>query len=408
MNALRRVLRREVITICAVIFLADVMSGVVSPTFSLYAQELGASLTVVGALSSTIGLTRLFSSMPIGVISDRVGRKAVLTVGMLLFALAAAGYAWSPNALWLFPARIVGGLAMVCTFFIGIAYVGDVVAPEERGLAFGLYTTSMGAGFTVGPLFGAAVAERYGIAGSYLAAAALALLGAVIAARGLQRITNHGGSHQAVQRRLPWSGAADILRQPGVVAGSLGNLLMSMSFGGAVANFFPVYTASLLVPQAVISSMFSVRAFGSTLARMPTGAIASRYPSRLLMYATLALTMVVLILMTQVSSTELLGLLLVLEGVAFGSFLTSGQIFVAENCTPQTRGAAVGVYSTAGSLGSTASAIIFGAVADRFGVRLVFRLAGLLILAGLLVIVFLSRRSAAAAVPREMGAAEEA
>jgi MFS family permease len=408
MQALRRVLRREVITICAVIFLADVMSGVVSPTFSLYAQQLGASLTVVGALSSTIGLTRLFSSMPIGVISDRVGRKAVITLGMVLFALAAIAYALSPNALWLFPSRIVGGVAMVCTFFMGFAYVGDIVTPQERGLAYGLYTTSMGTGFTVGPLFGAAIAERYGIAGSYLAAAALALLGAAIASRGLKRITNHVGGHEKAQRRLPWSGGGNMLRQPRILASSLGNLLMSLSFGGAVANFFPIYAASLAVPQAAISSMFSVRALGSTLARLPTGAITHRVPSRWLMYTALALAMVVQLAMTQANSTTWLGVLLVMEGIAFGSFLIAGQLFVAENSTPGTRGAAVGVYSTAGSMGSTVSALMFGAVADRFGVRLVFRLAGLLILAGLLVIVWLSTRREPAVVPREVGASEGA
>ncbi len=402
MDAPRRILRREVIAICAVIFLADVMSGVVSPTFSLYAQQLGASLTVVGALSSTIGLTRLFTSMPIGVISDRVGRKAVLTVGMIFFAVSAVLYALSPTAMWLFPGRIVGGLAMVSTFFMGIAYVGDIVAPEERGLAFGLYSTSMGLGFTVGPLFGAAVAERYGVAGSYLAAAALALLGAAIAARGLKRITTPGESQQTSSRRLPWAGARDMLRHPSILAGSLGNLMMSVSFGGAVANFFPVYAADLQVPQVAISSMFSARAFGSTLARLPTGAITSRIPSRVLMYAALALAMAVQFLMAQVNSTTVLGLLLIMEGIAFGSFLTSGQIFVAENCTTRTRGTAVGVYSTAGSLGSTVSAIVFGAVADRLGLRLVFRLAGLLILGGLLVIVFLSTRPEPAAFSGEL------
>jgi MFS family permease len=408
MDAPRRILRREVITICAVIFLADVMSGVVSPTFSLYAQQLGASLTIVGALSSTIGLTRLFTSMPIGMISDRVGRKAVLTVGMVLFSLSAIAYALSPSTLWLFPGRIVGGLAMVSTFFMGIAYVGDIVAPEERGLAFGLYTTSMGLGFTVGPLFGAAVAERYGVAGSYLAAAALTLLGAAIAARGLKRITTSGEAQQTSRRRLPWAGARDMLRHPSVLAGSMGNLMMSVSFGGAVANFFPIYAAQLQVPQVAISSMFSARAFGSTLARLPTGAITSRIPSRVLMYAALALAMGVQFLMAQVNSTSLLGLLLIMEGVAFGSFLTSGQIFVAENCTPETRGTAVGVYSTAGSLGSTVSAIAFGAVADRLGVRLVFRLAGLLILAGLLVIVFLNTRPEPAQLRSELAVVDKA
>jgi len=407
-QSVRKVLRREVLAICVVIFLADVMSGIVSPTFSLYAQALGASLTVVGALSSTVSLTRLFSSMPAGVMSDRLGRKTVLTAGMLLSSLAAALYAWAPNAYWLFLGRIVGGLGMVSTFFIGIAYVGDVVGPEERGLAYGLYATAMGTGFTVGPLIGAAVAERHGIAASYRVAAALTLLGGIIAARGLTRANGSAGSGRQRGSMLPWAGTGEMLRNPRLLAGSLGNLLMSMSFGGAVSNFFPVLLSDLQVTQAAINSMFSVRAFGSTLARLPTGAITARLPSRTMMYASLALAMLAQVMMTQTTSARLLSLILLAEGVAFGTFLTSGQVFVAENCTPQTRGTAVGAYSTAGGLGGTLSAFLLGAIADRWGVQAVFQITGILIFIGLVIMSHLNRQPTRAPLAAECQAAEGA
>ncbi|MBM4428793.1 MAG: MFS transporter, partial [Chloroflexi bacterium] len=177
LQALRRVLRRDVLTICVVIFTADIMSGILSPTFSLYAKQLGASLSVVGALSSIVGVTKLFASMPVGVLSDRIGRKIVLTIGMLLFAIAALSFALAPNAYALFPGRMLTGIAMICTFYLGVAYVGDIVAPAERGLAFGLYSTSMGLGFAIGPLIGAVIAVRSGVASSYLFAAGMAFLG---------------------------------------------------------------------------------------------------------------------------------------------------------------------------------------------------------------------------------------
>lgn len=397
-RAIRKVLRREVLTICLVIFLADVMSGTVSPTFSLYAQELGASLTLIGALSSVTGLTRIFASMPIGVLSDRIGRKTVVTMGMLLFSASAVLYALAPNASWLFPGRILGGLAMVCTFFLGVAYVGDIVEPEERGLAFGLYASSMGLGFTVGPLLGAAIAVRHSVEASYLFAALLTLIGAGVAARGMVRIRASPGASQARRRVLPWAGAGEMLRNRGLLAGSLGNLMMSMSFGGAIANFFPVYASQLLVSQAAISSMFSARAFGSTLSRLPTGAITSRLSSRIVMYAALVLAMVALLFMAQTQSRALLAGLLAMEGVAFGTFLTAGQVFISENCTPATRGAAVGMYSTAGSLGSTVSAFVLGLIADLWGVQNVFRLTGVLLFGGLLLMTYLTTRKEEAQV----------
>lgn len=386
--ALRRTLRSDVLTICLVIFCADIMSGIVSPTFSLYARQLGASLTLIGILSSTVGLTRLLVSMPLGLLSDRVGRKTVVTLGMVSSAVALVLFAIAPNAYFLLIGRIIDGIAMVCTFLIGAAYVSDITSPEERGLAFGLYSTAMGLGFTVGPLFGAAVAVRYGIAGSYWAGAAVGLTGALIAAWRLKNI--HPDDVTLVnQARSPWADLRQMMHNRNLMAGSLANLLMSMVFSGAVVNFFPVYAAQLGIPQAMISSMFSARALTSASARLPTGAIASKISSRVVMLTALLIAVVAMFLLPQTEQRVVLSLLLILEGVAFGSFLTSGQIFVAQYSAADTRGAAVGAYSAAGSLGSIFSPIVLGIVADLGGVQTVFWLTGLLVLLGVVVITYL-------------------
>lgn len=387
-SALRKIVRKDVLTICLVIFCADIMSGIVSPSFSLYARQLGASLTFIGILSSAVGVTRLVVSMPLGLLSDRVGRKTVVTLGMVSFAVALALFAVAPNAYFLLIGRVIDGLAMVCTFLIGAAYVSDIVAPEERALAFGLYSTAMGLGFTVGPLIGAAVAVRYGIAGSYWAGALVGLTGAVIAACRLKNIRADGATRDN-QRHSPWTDLQQMMHNRNLMAGSLANLLMNMVFSGAVVNFFPVYAAQLGISQAMINSMFSVRALTSTSARLPTGAIASKISSRTVMMTALLIAVVAMFLLPQTKQRVVLSLLLILEGIAFGSFLTSGQIFVAQHSSADTRGAAVGAYSAAGSLSSIFSPILLGVVADLGGVQTVFWLTGLLVLLGMVLIAYL-------------------
>jgi DHA1 family multidrug resistance protein-like MFS transporter len=317
---------------------------------------------------------------------------------MLFFALSDMIFALAPNTYWLFPGRVLSGVAMVCTFYLGVAYVGDIVKPEERGLAFGLYATSMGSGFTIGPLVGSAIAVRYGVSGSYLAASVIALTGAAIATVGLRSVRPSAGQVNVQTHRLPWTGAGRVLRNRKLVAGSLGNLLINITFGGTVANFFPVYAAGLGISQVAINSMFSVRTFFSTLGRLPSAALTNRVPSRVVMYVALILAMAAIFLMAQTSSVSLLGLLLVLEGISFGVFLTSGQVFVAETATAATLGAAVGAYSTAGSVGSVLSSILLGVVADLWGIRMVFRLTGVLVLVGLVVIGYLNMHEAPAPI----------
>lgn len=392
LRALRGLMRREVVLICLIIFMADLVSGILSPTFSLYAQSLGASLAFIGTLSSIVGLTQLFTSMPIGVLSDRYGRKIVLTLGMVSFAAATTLYAFSPNVVVLIPGRILLGLASVSTFSIGVAYVGDVVTPTERGLAFGLYTTAMGLGFGIGPLIGAAVAVNYGIPASYLVAAALALIGALLAVWGLR---NHRTTQSAITTRsfgLLRAGFAQMIHDPRLLAGSLCNLLISTGFSGAITNFFPVYAAQNRATQESINSMFSVRAFGSTLARLPSGAITSRLPSRAVMVAALLLAMIAIFGMAQTNGLVLLSVLLIVEGVSFGMFLPSGQAFTAEHSTPTTRGQIIGAYSTAGSLGGALSPLVLGLIAEAWGVQSVFLFTATAIAVGLLVAGYLFSR----------------
>ena len=401
----RRVMRRDVVFICLVIFCADVWSGILSPTFSAHARSLGASLAMIGLLGSVGGLTQILAGMPIGLASEATGRKRMLTWGMLLLAAAAAVYSVAPRAVFLLPGRVLSGLGMVCVYTLGTAYVSDITAPDERGLAFGLYTTSMGLGFAIGPLLGAAVASRFGLPGSYLFGASVAAAGALLAAKTLKGIR----PRQRVAGLSAWETRKDILpllRNRGLMAGALGSLLMSSTFAGVVAGFFPLYARTLLVPQAVINGMFSVRAFGSSLARLPSGTLATRVPSRLVVMGALLLSMLAVFGMSNTSDARSLALFLLLEGIAFGMYLPAGQVFVSQNCSPATRGGAVALYSTAGSVGGTLSPLILGLVAEVWGIRAVFRLTAVCILLGVAWMTWWHARSTIAPAPVEGSAGQ--
>jgi MFS family permease len=385
----RGLVRRDVLTICFIIFLADTVTGMLHPTFSLYAHDLGASLTLIGILSGTLGLTQFFLSVPMGLVSDRTSPKFVVTLGMLAFAAAMTCLALAPNPYWLFPGRALAGLASVATFFIGIAYVGDHVSPGERGLAFGMYTFSMGMGFALGPLAGAAIAAWYGISGSYLVAAGLALVGAGMAAWLLQTGPSSSAPRQNKSNNLNWSEIKVILRDPDLLPGNLTNLLIASCFSGAIVGFFPLYLSQLGLTSVAISSLYSVRGFASAMARPPTGIVIRQMSSLRVMVLALVVLMVVLFLMSQITVIPVLALLLAVEGIGYGTCLTASQAFVAEYSPLEARGTAAGIYSMTGSLGGTLGPVLFGIVADWSGEQMVLRVTGVIFLIGLAAIGYL-------------------
>jgi len=386
----RIVLRKDLLVIFAMVFLADIAIGSFRVTVSLYARELGASLTLVGIIGGLEGLTRILFSVPIGMLSDARGRKGVISAGLLLFAASFFLYPLAPGPYFLLPIRIVTGLAVPATFFIGIAYVSDIVARADQGLVIGLYTTCMGLGFAVGSALGGQVVEHYGYAACYRLAALVALLGFAFLRLGPS--AGHRPKPKAAHRAsepLP-ARLALLVREPSILAASLGNMLISVVLEGAIFNFFPLYVASLSVSEATIGSMFSARTVMSTLARLPTGALTTRLPSRRFMIAALLLAMAMVSLISFIRAPAVLGVVLAAEGIAFGVFLASGHTCVAECSTEDNRGMVTGIYNTAGSMGTALGPFALGPVADLWGLETVFWLTGVLLFFGVCAILFLN------------------
>ncbi len=381
MNKILRLLRRrEVLAACLMILTADIVSGTTMPGFSLYATGLGANLTLIGALGGVEGLTRILSSVPFGMLSDRHGRKNVLSAGMLLFAVSSYLFTVVQAPLLFFPIRILVGMAMVSTFFVGVAYIADVTTVEERGLAIGLYATFMGTGFAIGSALGGRVTVSSGYRAACLVAAGVALVGFALARWGL-------AGRKAVQSRtttgtLPLRAQLALLRDPQLLAASVANLANNAWYS-SIMSFFPIYAASMAVGEGALGGMFALRALMSSVARLPTGLLTMRIPSRRLVMSGLGTALLVFGAMAAVSLPALLGLLLAAEGVAYGVFLTSGQAYVSEQSNETSRGGAVGVYSTAGGIGSTGGPLLMGLVADLWGIRAVFWGTALLVAVGM-------------------------
>lgn len=110
------------------------------------------------------------------------------------------------------------------------------------------------------------------------------------------------------------------------------------------------------------------------------------------MVLALVVMMVVSFSISWITTPLILGIFLASEGIAYGMFLTSGQAFVTERSTEFDRGTALGVYSTAGSLGSAAAPFVLGFIADLWGLATVFSITGILVFVGVGVLEIMSLR----------------
>src|SRR6478609_7451436 len=249
---IRTVFRTQIVVLCLAIFLIDVLAGIIGATFSIFASDLGATVFVVGLLTSISGLTALFSSIPIGSLSDRIGRSRVMLAGMVAFTLVMVLFAIAPSPAFLIPGRMLMGVAGVGSFWIASAYLGDIVTPQERGIAFGLLTTSMGLGFGVGPLLGGFVADTLGMRWGFMIGAAIGLV-----AVALVRIWLWEPPRQKTALARPKLSFRDNLRigaDRSLLAISIGSFILSFSFDGAISTLFPRYGKELGLTTAAIGT----------------------------------------------------------------------------------------------------------------------------------------------------------
>lgn len=370
--------------VCFVVFLGDMATGVVSPTFSLYAEQLGISLALLGVINTVSGLTSLTTSIPIGSFSDRISRPRVIQAGMLMFAagLLTLSTANGPGLLIL--GRVLLALGSVMVFRIAAAHLGDITTVGGRSLAFGAYATALGLGFTTGSFLGGQLGDAYGIHTTYVVSAGFAGFGLLFGLRFLH--DREVADRDSRRSRNLRAGLARVAHNRQLLIVSLGNMLVSVAFVGAIATFFPIYGKDLLITQAAIGTMFAVRGLVSTLGRVPNGIVARILGNRAVMLSALGLEILVMFGIWATESVLWLTVLLALEGLAFGGYLVASQTYIADNIESDVRGAAIGLNATASAIGSTLAPVALGVVASTWGVRTIFPVTGAVLIAGFTVI----------------------
>jgi MFS family permease len=371
------------VTVCLAIFFADASHSVIIPIFPAFAEALGANLAMIGVYGSAVGIAMVLLSVPIGGISDKVGRKGVMIMGYLLFILVPMLYFLSREPLHLLIARLLLGIAQGSTFSIGFVWISESTPTRTRNLIQGLYMTTMGLGFTLGPILGGFATTSWGFSSAFAISSILGAVGLVCILLAKEKKMKNPEDTRRTSLR-------EAISNPSVFAAGISNFVNALMYS-ALMTFFPLYGASLGLVSSEIGLCFTVRGLVSTVIRFPAGAISRRKTVLRLMTASLALCALLIFLLSFSTSLTILLLILASLGLAYGVFLTTGNVYVTQEAIPEHRGAAMGVYSSFGNISNVLSPLILGGIAQFWGLEATFEVTAIVASLGIVLIILIPR-----------------
>lgn len=341
------------------------------PLVPLFASRLGASTVQVGLINAGFMLAATLLSFPLGLVSDRLGRRRLILSGIAMSALTSffLFLARSPaqvGAIYLF-----SGIGLACFSPAMMSFVGDVSPPQFLGRAYGWYTSALYLGMAAGPGIGGAAAT-FGFRPAFLLSAAV--IAAAALAGGLRL-----PSPPAVIRPPASSLRSDlreIVSNRAVLACWIATFFSTYAWGSLFA-FFPLYARDAGISVVHTGFIFTSQAAANALFRIPVGHLADRTGrrERYILIGNLLFALVIASVGLFRRETTLYLLFIAIGGSMAVTFTAIGAV-LSESVPTRTRGLAMGGYNTCIYGGFALSAATLGVVISDFGYGAGFAVAG--------------------------------
>ena len=151
--------KRNLNILSFVLLVVSLGYGIFSPILPFYIKSMGASGTELGLLNASYAVMRLIFGPIWGSVSDRIGRKRILMVGILGFGITMVWFGLATQLWMLFTARILAGILSSATAPTTMAYISDNAPEGELSKGLGRLSAAGGIGAILGPLLGGMVAS---------------------------------------------------------------------------------------------------------------------------------------------------------------------------------------------------------------------------------------------------------
>ena len=356
------------------IFSSMVGIGIIAPLLPVYARDLGATGVWIGVIFAGYAISRTVVLPFVGRLSDRRGRKMVISIGLLIFTITSFAYVLADNVATLFIIRLLQGVAAGFVQPIAQAYIGDIAPEGEEGKWMGLFNAAFLVGWGCGPLMGGILNDHFGMDSAFYVMGGLNVLAFLGVAIFLPEVVRKKGE------TAPGSSFSDM------VSSNLSRGLFSFQVGdaahrGIVQTFIPIFGGlTLSLSSSLTGTALSVLVLGAGLIQIYTGRLADRFNKRrVVVIGSIGIIISMLVVPQAVGFWTML-VFLAIAIIGDATAIPSASALVIEEGRKYGMGLSMAMFNMGMGVGMSVGPILAGLAADLWGVESAFYLMAALML----------------------------
>ncbi len=380
--------RRIFITLFISMFAIMVGSACIAPFLSIYAKQFGAGGVEIGLIFIGFHLSRTIFAPFLGNLSDKYGRRSMLSLGLIWYMITSIAYLWTTGIWSLFLIRLFQGASAGMVLPVVLAYIGEISPSEKEGTFMGIFNIAFFGGLGFGPLLGGILYDYFNIQAIFYVLGIFSAL-----AFFMTRIF--------LPVKEPWRKGTNsparlfdprLLSIPSIQGVCLFRL--TIAFGiGVNWSFLPLYVMNHLeLSGSGIGIILSINVLTSALLQGPAGVFADKVNRRNIIFSGGFLAAAALLLTPFCDSFRQLFAVNLIIGLASGVAMPALMALTTVEGKRLGMGAVMGLITSFHSLGIIFGAISGGFMFDWFGFGPAYTLAGAVGLLGSLLFLYVTRQ----------------
>jgi len=372
-SGLNNIEKKAAFSLAAVFGLRMLGLFMILPVFAIYGEQLiGFSPIWIGLAIGAYGLTQALLQIPMGILSDKYGRKPIILIGLLVFLAGSIVAAMSETIYGVVAGRALQGMGAIASAVLALA--ADLSREEQRPKVMATIGMFIGLSFTLAMVIGPIVAQAFGLSGLFWVIAILTIVAMFMIQFMVPYSVNKApkGDNIALPDQI-----SKLIRHPQLSRLNIGVFILHMALtacfvtlpkqfvnvGLALENHWQLYLPILM---------------GSFFLMVPfmIFAIKKKKEKQIFASAVLLFSLTLILLWSLPQTFIALIIAMTLFFTAFNYLEATMPSILSRLAPAGVKGSVMGIYSSSQFMGAFFGGVIGGAIASNFGEPMIFLVMG--------------------------------